>query len=221
MPRLGDGVVMAMNDSADTDDLLNSAAEGDARAIQQLLERHAARLREMVAIRLDPRRSALLTPSDIVRETLADAAVKLDAYLRERPLPFYPWLHRLAAERVAVAYHHHLMTHAGSTDREQSRDLLISHESVLLLVDRLVDSGTSPSHHLFRDELRQQVRAALARLAANDREVLVMCYIERLSFDEIAAILGITENAAKVRHFRALRRIRKLLEPLDLEEPPR
>ena len=56
------------------------------------------------------------------------------------------------------------------------------------------------------------------RLSPNDREVLVMCYLEELNFGEIAAALGISENAAKLRHFRALERVRKLLEGHDLGE---
>jgi hypothetical protein len=34
--------------------------------------------------------------------------------------------------------------------------------------------------------------------------------LEGLPFREIAAVLGISESAAKVRHFRALERLRKL-----------
>ena len=45
-----------------------------------------------------------------------------------------------------------------------------------------------------------------------------MCYLEELNFDEIATALGITVSAAKVRHFRAMKRVRKLLEAHDLGE---
>jgi RNA polymerase sigma-70 factor (ECF subfamily) len=99
--------------------------------------------------------------------------------------------------------------------REQPGGFTLPDESALHLAERLVASGTSPSRRLLRDELRQRVRAALERLAPHDREVLVMCYLEGLPFAAIAAILGITENAAKVRHFRALERIRKLMEHDD------
>jgi RNA polymerase sigma-70 factor (ECF subfamily) len=53
---------------------------------------------------------------------------------------------------------------------------------------------------------------ALARLGERDREVLVLRYLEKLSPGEIAAVLGIREGAAKVRHVRALDRLRTLLE---------
>ncbi len=39
-----------------------------------------------------------------------------------------------------------------------------------------------------------------------------MRYLDQLSFAEIGAILAIHENAARVRHFRALQRINLLLD---------
>jgi RNA polymerase sigma-70 factor (ECF subfamily) len=84
-------------------------------------------------------------------------------------------------------------------------------ESALALVRRLVGSATSPSEHLLRQELRRRLRDALERLGERDREVLLLRYLEGLSTRETAAVLGITEGAVKVRHLRALERLRGLL----------
>lgn len=175
----------------------------------------------MVGLRLDRRLAPRLDASDIVQEALADAGEKLEEYLRAPPLPFYPWLHRLAAERLAQAHRRHVTAQARAVGREQTGSLLVPEESVLQLADRLVASGTSPSQGLIRDELRHRLREALTLLAAIDREVLVMYYLEGLRFAEIGAILGITEGAAKLRHFRALERIRKLMNDNDDGETSR
>jgi RNA polymerase sigma-70 factor (ECF subfamily) len=204
-----------------TEALIRDAAGGDERARQRLLDLHRRRLRRMVALRLDPRLAPRLDPSDVVQEALADAAAKLDDYLRERPLPFYPWLHRLAAERVVQAHRRHLKAQARTVDRERHGGVVVPDASAVRLVERLAASGTSPSRRLLRDELRLRLREALDRLAPGDREMLVMCYLEDLSFSEIAAVLGITENSAKVRHFRALERIRKLMDQPDTSEGER
>src|SRR5213080_3119182 len=92
----------------DTDQLLASASRGDATARGRLLERHRQRLKRLVAVRLDRRLAARVDPSDVVQETLAEAAARLDGYLRDRPLPFYPWLRRLAEERLADVHRGHL-----------------------------------------------------------------------------------------------------------------
>src|SRR5688500_12937185 len=91
----------------DTEELIRSAAGGDRGARGALLQRHRDRLRRMVAVRMDRRLAARVDPSDLVQESLAEADRRLDAYLRERPLPFYPWLRRLALDRVAEAHRRH------------------------------------------------------------------------------------------------------------------
>jgi RNA polymerase sigma-70 factor (ECF subfamily) len=202
----------------ETDRLLRDAARGDQMALSSLLERHRERLRRMVALRLDPRLSARVDASDVVQEALLDATRKLADYERERPLPFYPWLHRLTAERLAVVHRKHRRG-TRSVSREQPA-FAWPDDSAWLLVDHLVESDTTPGHDLVREERRQRVHEALKRVAPADREILVMRYLEDLSFPEIAAILDIGESAAKMRHLRAIERIRSVLKADDSESAP-
>src|SRR5580658_3337714 len=102
--------------------LLRDAAQGDVQAIRCLLEKHRGRLRKMIAARLDPRLAPRLDPSDVVQETLADAAGRLTDYLRDRPLPFYPWLYRLAADRLARTHKHHVASTVRDIRREEPID---------------------------------------------------------------------------------------------------
>ena len=88
-----------------------------------------------------------------------------------------------------------------------------------LPADRLVASDATPGHALIREEQRQQLLTALDGRATPDREILVMRYLEDLTFPEVAAILGIGEGAAKMRHLRALQPIRVLMEERDGPEP--
>jgi RNA polymerase sigma-70 factor, ECF subfamily len=204
----------------DTEHLLKEAAAGDTAAIERLLERHRARLRRMVALRLDDRLASRVDASDVVQEALSDAARKLADYARDRPLPFYPWLHRLAAERLAAVYRRHWRSKARSVAREEAAAFAWPDSSAQLMVDGLVASDTAPSHALLREEQRQHVHAALRKMAPIDREILMMHYLEELNFPEIAAILDIGEGAAKMRHLRALRRIRALMASDDPEVSP-
>jgi RNA polymerase sigma-70 factor, ECF subfamily len=195
----------------DTEQLIERAARGDDGARQDLLALHRDRLRRMVRVYLDRRVAARVDASDVIQEALAEAARKLPDYLRDRPLPFYPWLRRIAWERLVKAHRQHLWAGVRSAAREEPGGLGLLDESALDLARKLVASGTSPSHHLVRDEMRLRVRAALDQLGERDREVLVMRYLEQLPTREIAAALGVTEGAVKVRHLRALERLRGLL----------
>jgi RNA polymerase sigma-70 factor (ECF subfamily) len=167
----------------------------------------------MVAVRLDRRVAARVDPSDIVQETLAEAAARLDAYLRDRPIPFYPWLRQLAADRLADAHRRHVRAGRRTVTREEPPAL--SAESVQALADRLLSPEGGPSTSLRRRERGDWVRAALAALPDRDREVLVVRFLEDLSTADTAAVLGVGESAVKMRLMRALRRLRDQLAGED------
>jgi RNA polymerase sigma-70 factor (ECF subfamily) len=203
----------------DTDALLADAAGGDADARGRLLARHRERLARMVACRLDRRLAARVDPSDVVQEVLADADRKLDRYLGERPLPFYPWLRQLAWEHLATLHRRHVKAKKRSVRREEPGVLALPEESAALLAERLVTSATSPTQVAVREELRQRVRLALAALPERDREVLVLRHLEQLSVAQTAEVMGVSEGAVKVRHLRALERIRVVLDEPSGEKP--
>src|SRR5438445_7328535 len=92
----------------DTEELLRRAGGGDRDARGALLQRHHDRLRRMVALRMDPRLAARVDPSDIVQDSLAEADQQLDIYIRDQPLPFYPWLRQIAWDRLADAHRRHI-----------------------------------------------------------------------------------------------------------------
>ncbi len=202
------GAIPMASDEPETEHLLRRAGRDDGSAVGRLLEKHRQRLRRMIAARLERRLAARVDPSDIVQEALADAGRKLPSYARERPMPYYPWLCRLALERLVRWRRSHLGTGKRDIAREGPQR---PGRSTAALVDRLIDSGTSPSAHAIRGEDRARARAALDRLAAIDRRVLELRYFEGLSFAEIAAELGIGQGAAKMRHLRALERFDALM----------
>ena len=202
---------MVVPHDADTEELIARARRGDGGARQQLLMRHRDRLCRMVAVRLDRRLAARFDPSDVVQEALLDADQRLSDYLEQRPLPFYPWLRRLAWEHLLKLKQRHLAARKRSANREERQGFGLPDASALELAQRLVSQGTSPSNGLLRDEVRGRVQAALTRLPEGDREVLVLRYLEKLSMGEVAAVLEITEGAVKMRHTRALGRLCGLL----------
>lgn len=145
----------------DTDELIAQASRGVDHARQQLLARHRGRLRRMVAVHLDRRLAARIDPSDVVQDALAEATRKLSGYLRDRPMPFYPWLRQLAWERLVKLHHRHLRTQRRSITREQPGVLDLPDESALELAHKLIASGTSPSKNLLREELPDPHRSRI------------------------------------------------------------
>jgi RNA polymerase sigma-70 factor (ECF subfamily) len=191
----------------DTDELLVQAGRGDRGARSELLDRHRDRLRRMIVVRLDRRLLARLDPSDVVQEALAEAAQKLSDYLRERPVPFYPWLRRLAWEHLVRLHEQHVKARRRSVMREAFAISQLPEESTAQLVNQLARSDLAPDQRLLTIELKARMMAGLAQLPEHDRELLVLRYLEHLSNREIAEILGLTEGAVRTRHTRALARL--------------
>ena len=192
--------------------LLEGIRCGDRSASEQLLGMHREPLKRMVAVRMDRRLSARVDPSDVVQDALTEANLHLSEYSRTRPIPFYPWLRRLAWERMVAMARHHIGSSKRSIAREEPATLELSDGSALDLAGRLASSGTSPSGRLTRQELRDGIHVALLAMDENDREVLILRYLEQLSTHETAIVLSISEGGVKSRLMRALVRLRALLD---------
>jgi RNA polymerase sigma-70 factor (ECF subfamily) len=176
-------------------------------------------LREAIAIRLDPRLAPRVDPSDIVQETLAEAARRLDEYLKSPPLPYYPWLRQLALERVIEMHRRHVRAGKRSVVREERSLPPLPDESAAVLAHRLFARGSSPSARLRKREVAARVQAALLQLSERDRELLVLRHLEQMPTRDIAAVLSLSESAVKMRHLRALERLRSRLGSLDEDVP--
>lgn len=203
-------------DIPQSDDILSRAAAGDESATRELFDGCRDRLRRMVAVRMDPRLARRLDPSDVVQEALMDASRKLRRYLAKRPVAFYPWLRALTLERLTDLHRRHLADKR-NPGREVEAEMLPD-GSVWKLAEQLAAASASrPDAKLLIDEQRRRLHDALQRLSAKDREVLVLRYLEQLSASETAAVLELRESAVRMRHLRALERIRKLLDEPDPE----
>jgi RNA polymerase sigma-70 factor (ECF subfamily) len=194
----------------DTDQLLDRVALGEQSAADVLFTRHQQRLRRMVQLRIDPRLASRLDPSDVVQDTLVEAHRRLADYVRRREIPFYPWLRAIAWEKLLQLNRRHIMAARRSVQREIDRPLLSS-DSELLLAKRLVSASASPSDQLIRREVHERIRQAIGQLPNDDHEMIVLKHLEELSFQEVAAVLGISMSAVYSRHRRAIQRLHRLL----------
>jgi RNA polymerase sigma-70 factor (ECF subfamily) len=203
----------------ETEELLSLAQQGDERAIGSLFERHRDRLRRMVAARLDRRVASRVDASDIVQEAMGQASQGLPKFLRTRAVPYYTWLRRLTLLHLAWSHRFHLGARKRSAARDQDLEAGTRTQSSAG-IDCQPASDTSPSQHAIRDEECERVRAVFDRLPPPDRAFLELRYIERLSLAEIAERLGLGPSAVKMRHLRALKQFRGLLEAREVEPAP-
>jgi RNA polymerase sigma-70 factor (ECF subfamily) len=179
----------AMTDDA-TQTLLRLAADGDEDAQRALLSRYRAKLVRLIQIRMDEALSARFDPSDVVQETLLDAARNLQECFTKPGRSFYAWLRGLALNRLIDLYRQHVLAGKRSLHNEQL--LTLPEGSKCLLADRFVAQGPSPSQVAMQRETQRRLRNTIEAMEPEKREVLVMRYLEELSVEEMSEILGVS-----------------------------
>ena len=199
-----------MTAEMDTDQLLDQIADGQSSAAATLLTRHKGRLRRMVHLRLDPRLAARLDPSDVVQDALAEAHIRLLAYVEQREIPFYPWLRAIAWDKLIEMKRRHIHAERRSVLREVGQ-LDLSGDSKMILAEHLLAATDAPRDQLLRDEMRARVQRTISELPPRDHEVIVLRHLEELSFAETAAVVGVSEDAIYSRYRRALQRLHRVL----------
>jgi RNA polymerase sigma-70 factor (ECF subfamily) len=194
-----------------------SAAEREQR-LAEIFTLHRDRLRFMVSLRLDPRLRARVDPSDVLQETYLNAARRLDEYLREKPMPIFLWLRKLATQRLIDLQRFHFAAEARDARREvrlagQQGPEATSETMAIALAAR----DRSPSEEAMRGERIARIQGALEALEPLDREIISLRHFEGLTNAEAAAVLGLEESTAGSRFFRALRKLRASLERLGMD----
>ncbi len=69
-------------------------------------------------------------------------------------------------------------------------------------------SPPSPDKNALWDQIEPHFNAALAALSAKDRDAVLLRFADGLSFPELSAALGTSEDAARMRTNRAVSRLR-------------
>jgi RNA polymerase sigma-70 factor (ECF subfamily) len=166
---------------------------------QVVLGQHDGWLRTIVLARVGERDAV-----DEVMQEVALAAVRQSAPIAD-VTKVGPWLYQLAV-RQSLLYR-----------RKCGRRRKLVHR----YVDRLSQDNESladPLTWLIATERRSLVRMAMDRLAHRDKEVLLLKYAERWSYQQIAEHLGISHSAVEARLHRARQRMRRELAAAELIE---
>ena len=175
-------------------ELVRAFLVGDEDAFEELWRRHEATVHAVV-------RRYARSPED-ARDLVQRAFIRaLSASRRGFPSPsskpflFRAWVLRIAANLGK--------NHARDEARWRTEPLDGSPEAV--------DGSPAPEDVLLRRERERLVRKAVLELPRRQREVLTLRLDADLSFEEVAEVLGITQNNAKVCFHHATRRLRALV----------
>ena len=190
-----------------------SKDSGLAAEIKALLiagDRDAARDRFGDLVALQQRRAAriayhCLRDASDADEAVQDAFVKVFAHLTNyrEDLPFEVWFTRILIN--------------GCLDLRKARArrlrwVLPASPMNELPTREPVEPQPNPEDQLLASECGRQIAAAVAQLPERQRAVFTLCQIGGQSAGEVSKALGLSEPTVRVHLFRAIRRLRGLLE---------
>lgn len=191
-----------------TDDrlLVEAAARGDARAVEQLIAGHLPGLRAYLRLRAGAMLRARESSSDLVQSVCRDVLQNLDQFKYPGEAAFRAWLYATALRKVADR-----AEYWQAQKRDAARDRpLEGNDEALLAVYRT--SFASPSAHAMGREAMERLEDAFERLSEDYREVIVLSRICGLSRAEVAQAMGRTEASVRNLLSRALAELAEHLE---------
>jgi RNA polymerase sigma-70 factor (ECF subfamily) len=112
------------------------------------------------------------------------------------------------------------LTRSRALDRRRSEALRQRWEASMGLAANLPASTSDPEEDSAAAELRQVIQTAMAALSPEQRQVVEIAYYEGCSHSEIAVKLGQPLGTVKTRLRLGLTALRRLLQPVLLEEMP-
>lgn len=173
--------------------LVDAARRGDHRAFEALVLTYQGRIFRLIQ-RLVSGSDAV---DDLAQEVFIRAYRSLGDFKGESSL--YTWLYKIALNLCRNYYR----TRGRRPVHEELDD---GHGAT-----GLEAAGGSPEDEVFRREFWEQLRQGLDALPAEQREAVVFCDLEGMSYEEMAEVMGVPIGTVRSRIFRGRRALQERL----------
>ncbi len=181
--------------------VIRRVLDGDTEAFRALVDRYGDRLFRFCRARLGDDADA----EDAVQDVFIRAFRSLASYDPARN--WSSWLFAIAANRVKSRY----------GLRASARDLVERAGREVMAMEGVAESGFDPERLTLEAMTGQEIRSAVASLAPSYRAPVELYYFAGLGVGDVAAALGLGEEAVKTRLFRARK---ELLAWFDEKKQP-
>lgn len=162
------------------------AAQQDPRAFGKLYDFYYKRIFLFVFKRMEDEDKA----ADVTAQVFLKALTNLSKFSFQG-VPFSAWLYRIALNEINMYFRADKSTLTESIEKTQIAEMLESEDGKV------------------SDEQLQRLNQVLQKLSPDDMQLVSLRFFEEMSFKEVAEIVGITENNAKVKVYRILEKLRK------------
>ncbi len=196
-----------------SEEFLKKLAEDPETILSEQFEIYRDRLWRIINFRLSKSLHGRVDPDDVLQESFINSSSRIHHYLNDPAVPFFIWLRTIAGQTVIDVHRRHLGTKKRDARREvKGKQRVFSASTSFEIIDVMLGKLTSPSQAALKKELSTLLHEALESMSEIDREILVLRHFEELSNQEAAVVLEIESKTASMRYFRALGRLRTILD---------
>src|SRR5688572_17354087 len=179
--------------------VISRARAGDSEAFRVIVERHSRSVFRLAFRMTGSEQDA----EDVVQETFLKTYKRLQSF--EARANFGTWLYRIAVNCALDLMRKRRRHEAHNETLEPDFEGAVPDHS---------GEAASPDGMLFSVEVQKRVREAMGTLSPMERSAFVLRHYEGMSIEEIGQALGLRTSAAKHSIFRAVKKMRGVLEPL-------
>ncbi len=172
-------------------DLAQRIAAGERRAFEEFVDAYGARVHRLVRRYVDNQADG----EDITQEIFCDLHRSIVGFRGEAALS--TWVYRVA------------LNHCWKYRQKHRLECVPLEDQFLEAVDH--DWRLDPAASIAKGELAEQVHTALQALSPLHHDVVVLCELQGLTYQECANALQIPIGTVRSRLFHAFRRLRSLL----------
>ncbi len=161
-------------------------AKKDSSCFAPIYEKYHEKIFRFVYQRMDNEEDA----SDLTSVVFLKALLHLHKY-RDKGVPFSSWLYKIALNEINQYYRKTKKQRTTSINEKDIEDII------------------EETNGFYSDEKKEKLLRTLASLSEDKLLLIEMRFFEKRSFKEIAEVINITENNAKVRTYRILEQMKK------------
>lgn len=191
------------------EELIRKAVSGDTAALEELLNRHAAAVRQRLVI--DRKWSNVLDVDDVMQVTFMEAFLHIHKFDPGNAIAFTAWLRRIAENNLRDA-----VKELERQKRPQPEQRVVPSnrdESAAAFIEQLGVTHSTPSRSAAGHEMLSALHAALGALPGDYADVVRLYDLECRPIAEVAATMKRSAGAVHMLRSRAYDQLRELLGP--------
>lgn len=177
------------------------AIQGDQKAYSELMTLYWASVEKMFSLKLQSKEDI----EDLSIATFSKAFDKLKTY--NSSFAFSTWINTIATNTLIDFFRK-------KDQKTISIDLNKEEEGSTM---DIIDNGLDPERNLIQKQKNKHISSLVHQLKPHYRELIIMRYLDELSYAEIADKLNMPLGSVKAKLFRARDLLVKILKPQENE----